>query len=75
MSKRILYATMLYDAGVDVKSAQKFMGHANVDITLKVYTHLSSQKEGQAVEALNQHFGAILGNKTVQNKTDAVKMQ
>lgn len=54
---RHTYATMLYDAGVDVKSAQKFLGHSDIQVTLKIYTHLSDSKEQAAVDALNQHFG------------------
>ena len=55
---RHTYATMLYDAGVDIKSAQKFLGHSNIQVTLKIYTHLSEGKEQAAVEALNQFLGA-----------------
>lgn len=54
---RHTYATMLYDAGVDVKSAQKFLGHSDIQVTLKIYTHLSDEKEQSAINALNQHFG------------------
>lgn len=53
---RHTYASMLYEAGVDVKSAQRFMGHSSIEITLRVYTHLSEQKEKQAVDVLNEHF-------------------
>jgi len=53
---RHTYATMLYDAGVDVKSAQKFLGHSDFQVTLKIYTHLSEGKEQAAVEALNHFF-------------------
>ena len=61
---RHTYSTMLYDAGVDVKSAQKFLGHADITTTLKVYTHLSEQKEQQAINALNAHLsGAKKGVK------------
>ena len=54
---RHTYATMLYDAGVDVKSAQKFLGHSDIQVTLKIYTHLSEGKEQAAVDAINKHFG------------------
>lgn len=53
---RHTYATMLYDAGVDVKSAQRFLGHADVETTLRIYTHLTEQKEQGAVDALNAHL-------------------
>lgn len=42
---RHTYATMLYDAGVDVKNAQRYLGHEDVLTTLRIYTHLSQEKE------------------------------
>ena len=53
---RHTYATMLFDAGVDVKSAQKFLGHSDVEVTLNIYTHLSKFKESSAIDALNNHL-------------------
>ncbi len=50
------YATMLFDAGVDVKSAQKFLGHSDIEVTLEIYTHLSKFKEEQAIRALDEHL-------------------
>ena len=55
---RHTYATMLYDADVDIKSAQKFMGHSSIQVTLKIYTHLSEGKEQAAVDALNKFLSA-----------------
>lgn len=61
------YATMLYDANVDVKTAQKLLWHADFSVTMKIYTHLSAEKESAGVEKLNQHldklFGDSIGNK------------
>lgn len=51
---RHTYATLLYDAGVDVKSAQRYLGHANLELTLKVYTHLTKYKEGKSMENYNK---------------------
>ena len=53
---RHTYATMLFDAGVDVKSAQRFLGHADIEVTLSIYTHLTKFKEDQAVVALDEHI-------------------
>lgn len=39
------YATMLYDADVDILSAQRFLGHADAKTTLSIYAHLSQGKE------------------------------
>lgn len=43
------YATTLYYAGVDLLTAQEYMGHTDVKTTLQIYTHL--KKEGEAIEA------------------------
>ena len=53
---RHTYCTMLYDAGVDVKTAQRFMGHSDIQTTLRIYTHLSEQKEQASVDALNAYL-------------------
>lgn len=50
---RHTYATMLYDAGVDVLTAQRLLGHADVQTTMKIYTHLSEQKEQNSINSLN----------------------
>jgi len=42
---RHTYATAVYDAGVPVKAAQYFLGHADIRITLELYTHLSKERE------------------------------
>lgn len=46
------FCTMLYEAGVDLKSAQKWMGHADEAMTLRIYTHLSDKQESIARKAL-----------------------
>ena len=51
-----VYATMLFDAGVDVKSAQRFLGHTDIEVTLSIYTHLTKFKEEQAIQMLDKHL-------------------
>ena len=53
---RHTYASMLYEAGVDIKSAQRFLGHAVIEMTLAVYTHLTKFKEDEAINSLNTHL-------------------
>lgn len=53
------YATMLYDAGVDVLTAQKYLGHADVQTTMKIYTHLSARKEQGSIEAWNTYVSQL----------------
>lgn len=54
------YATVLYTAGVDVLSAQRFLGHANVKITLEIYSHLSKQKQDESADAVIDAFSKRL---------------
>ena len=42
---RHTFATALFDAGVPAKAAQYYLGHADIRITLDLYTHLSQAKE------------------------------
>lgn len=42
---RHTFATALYDANVSVKAAQYYLGHADLRMTLDLYTHLSSERE------------------------------
>ena len=56
---RHTYASMLYEAGVDIKSAQRFLGHADIEMTLAVYTHLTKYKEAEAISSLNAHLDKI----------------
>lgn len=49
---RHTFASMLYDAGVDVKTAQRLLGHASPEITLRLYTHLSEQRRQSGIECI-----------------------
>jgi len=52
---RHTFCSMMYDAGVDVKTAQKLMGHSTLDMTLRVYTHLSDRKKQEGLDKLAQY--------------------
>ncbi len=50
---RHTYATILYDAGVDALTTQRYMGHADVETTLRIYTHLTKEKQELSLNSLN----------------------
>ena len=50
---RHTYATILYEAGVDVLTAQYLLGHASPETTMKIYTHLSEERKDKSIEKLN----------------------
>lgn len=55
-SIRHTYATILYESGIDVKAAQKLLGHANFQTTMDIYTHLSEQHLQDATDKLKEYF-------------------
>ena len=50
---RHTFTTMLFDAGVDVLTAQKILGHSSVNVTLGIYTHLTESRRKSSIETLN----------------------
>lgn len=46
------YRTMLYDMGIDTKSAMKWLGHVSEDVSVNVYTHLTPEREKASILAL-----------------------
>ena len=42
---RYTFATAMYDAGIDVKSAQYYLGHSDVRTTMNIYTQLSDERK------------------------------
>ncbi len=50
---RHTYATMLYNAGVDVMTAKTLLGHADIKTTLGIYTHLDQRHKRLEVAKLD----------------------
>ena len=65
------FCTMLYDSGVDLKTAMIWMGHADQTMTLKVYTHLTETRKNTAEmqfrTAQTLTFGMQNGMQTLTN--------
>lgn len=53
---RHTYATQLYRAGVDLRTAQRLLGHASIHMTADIYTHLEAEDSIQVVDRLNAYF-------------------
>ena len=50
---RHTYASILFMAGVDVVTAKEMMGHADIQTTLEIYTHLSQTHKKKEISKLN----------------------
>jgi integrase len=57
---RHTHASQLIDAGVDIVTISKRLGHSKPDITLRIYAHLFRKDDGKAASAINAALaGAI----------------
>lgn len=53
---RHTYCTLLFEAGVDLKTVQHHMGHSDPTLTMRIYTHYS---EGKGIQA-GANLGALM---------------
>ena len=57
---RHTFATLLYLSGVDVLTAKDQLGHADVKITLNIYTHLDNVYKDKNIVKLDSYLDAQL---------------
>lgn len=50
---RHAYATMLFEAGIDLKDAQELMGHSDINLTRQIYTHIRNERKEETAKKLN----------------------
>ncbi len=50
---RHAYATMLFEAGVDIKDAQELMGHSDINLTRQIYTHIRNERKEETASKLD----------------------
>jgi integrase len=50
---RHTHASQLIDAGVDIVTISKRLGHASPDVTLRVYAHLFQRDDDKASAAIS----------------------
>jgi len=56
---RHTYATNLAEMGVNLRTAQYLLGHANMNTTAKVYTHVTNKMLDTAREKINTNHHAL----------------
>ncbi|BCJ74511.1 hypothetical protein CS0771_40550 [Catellatospora sp. IY07-71] len=54
---RHFYASVLLDAGENVKALSEYLGHANAAFTLRVYAHLMPGSQDRTRRAIDEMFG------------------
>jgi hypothetical protein len=53
---RHFYASVLLDAGENIKALSTYLGHSDPGFTLRTYTHLMPSSEGRTREAVDTAF-------------------
>ena len=53
---RHTFATVLYNSGADINTAQSLLGHSSINITLEIYTHLEKKKKVSSIEKINEYL-------------------
>lgn len=60
---RYTFATLIYESGIDTKSAMFYLGHADIRMTMNLYTQLSTEHENtvraQAIDFLDTRLGDL----------------
>ncbi len=68
---RHAYATILFEAGIDVKDAQELLGHSTFQVTRDIYTHISKARKTQTADKLNKFVS--LNQEKVNNREGPVR--
>lgn len=53
-------ATLLFESGVDLYTAQHILGHSKVTTTMNIYTELREKKEKQSIAKLNDYMSKMM---------------
>lgn len=56
-------ATLLFESGVDVYTAQRLLGHAQISTTMGIYTELREKQKQKSVSAFNDGMANMMANK------------
>ncbi len=59
---RHAYAKMIYKAGIDVKTAQRLLRHADFTTTMNIYTDFSKEMTDKSVDLLNSFTNKLVLN-------------
>ena len=50
------YATLLFEAGLSPKDAQPLLGHATVEMTTDIYTHVTAKRQNFNASRINEYI-------------------
>lgn len=56
---RTTFATMCYDAGVDLHTVKRWMGHSNIETTLAIYTKLTEERRTESTQVMDAYSAKL----------------
>lgn len=56
---RHTFATICYNANIDIKQTQEWLGHANFNTTMSIYTHLSEKNNASATDKIDKYLKTV----------------
>lgn len=59
---RHTFITNMYLAGVDVLTAKEQAGHADIQTTMEIYTHLNAEHKSEQMNKLNDYYDRLWGS-------------
>ena len=69
------YITMCWEAGIDVYTTSKIVGHARIETTLRIYTHLTEAAKQVAADKLNDVFNSARCTNVAQASSAPVQIE
>ena len=57
---RHTHITMLVEAGVDLPVIVERVGHADINVTLEIYTHVTNKMQQQSDDKINEYFSQFI---------------
>ncbi|MFA6851258.1 MAG: tyrosine-type recombinase/integrase, partial [Selenomonadaceae bacterium] len=69
---RHTYATILYNAGIDLKAAQTLMGHSDIQMTANIYTHIESDQTKKSALKIETYLFPKEDEKKEDEKSEVV---
>ena len=64
---RHTFCTALHEAGIDLRTAQYLMGHSDIRMTAKIYTHIEDKTIEMADEKIQKLFASQSSSQSKQN--------
>lgn len=66
---RYTFATLCFDADVDVQTTKVWMGHRDIETTMRIYTKLSTERHQQSTEAMERFAASFLPDDSAESDT------